>query len=66
MISYIIIKQVVKNGFNAKHVEESSQNGKNGFLLNGKDDNGISNGIVRNGKDGSHNGTDQHTKLKAN
>ena len=47
----------VKNGFNAKHVEESSQNGNGFILINGKDS-AHGNGIIRNG-------IEQNSKLKA-
>ena len=50
----------VKNGFNAKHQEASSQNGNGSILVNGKDG-AHGNGIIKNGKDCTLNGT----KLKA-
>ena len=54
----------VTNGFNAKHVEASSQNGNGIILINGKDS-AHGNGIIRNGKDCAPNGIEQNTKLKA-
>ena len=52
----------VKNGFNTKHVEASSQNGNGSILVNGKDGAPAhGNGIIKNGKDCTLNGT----KLKA-
>ena len=50
----------VKNGFNTKHMETSSQNANGSILVNGKDG-AHSNGIIKNGKDCNPNGT----KLKA-
>jgi len=54
----------VTNGFNAKHVEASSQNG-NGFILTNGKDSAHGNGIIRNGKDCAPNGIENNTKLKA-